>query len=114
MVQEEDKLLKFFEALQIVIEIVISSKFLSDLANIRSKFGNNAKTNICLLNLVSKDVKVKCLTDDARIRCKTIKFLICGAQMPKYHFRSYFSISQYSIFEIVLVFRKQEDEEKMS
>ena len=59
MVQEEDKLLKFFEALQIVIEIVISGKFLSDLANIRSKFGNNAKTNICLLNLVSKDVKVK-------------------------------------------------------
>ena len=39
MVQEEDKLLKFFEALQIVIEIVIS-KFLPDLANIESNFGN--------------------------------------------------------------------------
>ena len=42
MVEEEDKLLKFFEALQIVIEIVIS-KFLPDLANIEFNFQNKYK-----------------------------------------------------------------------
>ena len=62
MVEEEDKLLKFFEALQIVIEIVIS-KFLPDLANIEFNFPNKynisfvfvgCKKSLCFIKHLNK------------------------------------------------------------